>query len=178
MENGLLEIARTDGGAVSDINMPPHQHALLSLSLLASRVAVLMAWEMCSESIMHADTSEQRFGIWAHAWGSDPALGPVILQCAYDWAVDDSRSKPYIRLEFEEAMVLDQLIGAEIAYDSESEQPPTVRSCSARPVQSNGPHTRTAHASRSHTIHQHVVTIFVSTRVCAATVRNQVGGLL
>ena len=65
------------------------------LLLLASAA---MAWETCEEDIMQADRSDARFGIWAHAWGSDPAEGPVILQCAYDWAVSDSRSKPFIRL--------------------------------------------------------------------------------
>ena len=60
-------------------------------------------------------------GIWSHAWGSDPALGPVILQCAYDWAVDDSRSKPFIRLEFASPFVIDELIGGELAYDAEDE---------------------------------------------------------
>ena len=53
----------------------------------------------------------------------------VIGAHAFDSRVvsQDSRSKPYIRLEFAESMVIDQLIGAEIAYDSESEQPPGVR---------------------------------------------------
>ena len=60
-------------------------------------------------------------GIWSHAWGSDPALGPVILQCAYDWAVDDSRSKPFIRLEFASPFVIDELIGGELAYDADDE---------------------------------------------------------
>ena len=91
------------------------------LLLLASAA---MAWETCEEDIMQADRSDARFGIWAHAWGSDPAEGPVILQCAYDWAVSDSRSKPFIRLEFANPIMIDQLIGAELAYNSESEQPP------------------------------------------------------
>ena len=84
------------------------------------------SFDECSVDIMHADTSEQRYGIWAHAWGSDPAEGPVILQCAYDWAVDDSRSRPFIRLEFSSPMIIDQLIGAELAYNAEAEEQPTL----------------------------------------------------
>ena len=40
------------------------------------------AWKACDESIMHKDESDARMGIWAHSWGSDPALGPIILNCA------------------------------------------------------------------------------------------------
>ena len=101
----------------------PSAMLLLLLVLSASAAPTRSLWDQCDEDIMHADTSEQRFGIWAHAWGSDPALGPIILQCAYDWAVDDSRSRPYVRLEFADAIVIDQLIGAEIASTSD-DQPP------------------------------------------------------
>ena len=92
--------------------------------LAALLLGAVAAFEQCDSDIMAPDTSEQRLGIWAHAWGSDPAEGPVILQNAYDWAVFDSRSRPYIRLEFASPMMINQLIGAELAYDSESEQPP------------------------------------------------------
>ena len=53
----------------------------------------------------------------------DPNLGPVILNLAYDWAVLDSRSKPFIRLEFAEAVTIDELIGAEIAVGDNDEPP-------------------------------------------------------
>lgn len=94
--------------------------AMLGAALLLPLVSMLGAYAECPESIMHPDTSEERFGIWAHAWGSDPALGPIMLSCAYDWAVEDSRTAPYIRLEFGSPMMIDQLIGGEIASAPET----------------------------------------------------------
>ena len=94
---------------------------------------------MCARVRSTADTSEQRYGIWAHAWGSDPAEGPVILQCAYDWAVDDSRSRPFIRLEFASPMIIDQLIGAELAYNAESETQPELAAALGVPDACCGP---------------------------------------
>ena len=38
---------------------------------------------------------------------------------ADDWAVDDSRSKPYIRVEFASPFMIDELIGGEFAYAAE-----------------------------------------------------------
>ena len=48
----------------------------------------------------------------------------MILNCAYDWAVDDSHSRPYIRLEFEQPMVLEQVIGGVLAFNEETEEQP------------------------------------------------------
>ena len=66
----------------------------------------------CPATVMHKDESKQRRGIWAHAWGSDPALGPIQLGMVYDWAVTDSRSHPIIRLQVAVPIVIDHLTGA------------------------------------------------------------------
>lgn len=46
---------------------------------------------------------------------------PIVATHTRTQAVDDSRSKPYIRLEFAHPFMIDELIGGEFAYASEEE---------------------------------------------------------
>lgn len=69
----------------------------------------------CPPGIMRPDDSDARKGHAFHAWGSDPALGPVKLNMGYDFFIGNSRTKPIIKLSFATSVVIDQLIGATAA---------------------------------------------------------------
>ena len=75
----------------------------------------------CSDEIMSKDTSAARRGHWAHSWGSDPGLGPVMQNLVYDWKISDSRSKPVIQMAFAQPVVVHQLIGADLKLGDEAE---------------------------------------------------------
>lgn len=74
----------------------------------------------CPPDIMRPDDSDARKGHAFHAWGSDPALGPVKLNMGYDFIIGDSRTKPIIKLSFALPVVIDQLIGATAAPQTEA----------------------------------------------------------
>ena len=93
------------------------------LALTCSVRSAEAQWHSC-DSVLNKDESDARMGVWAHGWGSDPADGyPLTLFMAYDWAVTDSKTMPFVKLEFVTAVVIDQLIGAEIAMGGDDDDP-------------------------------------------------------